>query len=133
HLDARRDFRLRKPAGVDHWILTFDLLPLEALFIAGRVEALAILPGNVEQASRHFRTHVAVAQFKRRRFNGERAAVFRDQLLLDLPGAMADDALGMLAQKRQAGADAVRRIMHRREALPVARPAFHVLLMAAAQ
>ena len=47
--------------------------------------------------------------------------------------AVADDVLGVLAEERQARADAVGGVVHRRKAFPVAGPAVHVLLVAAAQ
>src|SRR5258708_37129811 len=46
---------------------------------------------------------------------------------------MANDALGMLAQDRETWTDAVRGIVHGRQARPVVRPTVHVLLMAAAE
>ena len=55
------------------------------------------------------------------------------ELFADPARAVADDALGMLAQDRQAGADAVRGVPHRRQARPVIGPAVHVLLVAPAQ
>ena len=55
------------------------------------------------------------------------------ELLADPARPVADDALGMLAQDRQAGADAVGGVPHRRQARPVIGPAVHVLLVAAAQ
>ena len=47
------------PLRVDDRLLVLDLLPLEALLAAGGVEALAVLPGRVEQAARHLGDHVA--------------------------------------------------------------------------
>src|SRR5439155_8384728 len=111
---------LRLATRMDHRVLIFDLLPLETFLVPRRVEALAVLPGDVEQAPRHLRTDVRILDLEGRRLDRERAAVFRDQLLVDPPGAVADDALGMFAEKRETRADAVRRIVHRREALPVA-------------
>ncbi len=52
---------------------------------------------------------------------------------MDPAGAVADDVLGVLADERQARADAVRGVVHRWKAFPVSRPAVHVLLVAAAQ
>src|SRR5258708_5856520 len=46
---------------------------------------------------------------------------------------MANDALGMLAQDRETGTDAVSGIVHGRQAGPVVRPTVHVLLMTAAE
>ena len=90
--------RLRQPLGVDHWVFALDLLPLEALLAARSVEALAVLPGRVEQAARHLGDHVGIADLERRRLEGERAAVAADQLLADAARAVADHALGVLAQ-----------------------------------
>src|SRR5580704_4432833 len=61
-----------------------------------------------------------------------------DEVFADAARAMADDALGMgglalAAEQRQAGADAMRRIPHRRQAGPIARPTFHILLVRAAE
>src|SRR5262249_11760678 len=60
HLDALDDLRLGKPLDVQHRVLALDLLPLEADPAGRYVEALAVLPGRVEQAARHLRTDVAV-------------------------------------------------------------------------
>ena len=51
------------------------------------------------------------------------------QLLTDPARAVADDGLGQLAGQVQARTDAVRRVPHRRQALPVAGPARHLLLV----
>ena len=81
-----------------HRLLALDLLPLEALLAAGHVEALAVLPGRVEQAARHLGDHVRIPDLERRRLDGERAVVSLDQFLADAAGAVADDALGVLAR-----------------------------------
>src|SRR5262249_22736963 len=60
-------------------------------------------------------------------------AVAADQLFADAAGAVADDALGVLAEQGQARADAVGGVVHGRQAGPVVGPAVHVLLVAAAQ
>ena len=99
HLHPLRNLRLRQPLGVDHRVFALDLLPLEALLAAGDVEALAVLPGRVEQAARHLGDHVGIADLERRRLDGERAVVAADQLLADAARAVADDALGVLAQR----------------------------------
>src|SRR5437773_4165676 len=103
HLDALGDRRLgerflRRALAVDHRILAFDLLPLEALLGAGGVEALAVLPRRVEQATRHLGDDVGIANLERGRLEGKRAAVALDEIFADASGAVADDALGMLAQ-----------------------------------
>ena len=54
HLDALRNHRFGQAPGVDHRVFVFELLPLERFLAAGRVEALAILPGSIEQAACHF-------------------------------------------------------------------------------
>ena len=137
-LHALRDLRLgqrrlfRAP-GMNDRFFVLNLLPFERLVGAVDVEALAILPRGVEQAARHLGADVRVAQLERRALDRERAAVFRNQRLVDAPRAMADDVFGVLAEDRQARADAVRRVVHRRKAFPVPRPALHVLLVAAAQ
>src|SRR5437764_14597867 len=97
HLDALGDLRLRLALGVDHRLLALDLLPLEALLAARGVEALAVLPGRVEQAPRHLRHHVRTLDLERRRLDRERTVVALDQLLADAPRAVADDALGVLS------------------------------------
>ena len=63
--------------------------------------------------------------------NGE--LYLRDQLLADRARAEARDVLGLGVGQRQARADAVRRVLHRRQAGPVVRPAVHVLLVARLQ
>jgi len=133
HGDARGDLGLGLAQGVDDGLLALDLLQLEALLAAVGVEALAVLPGRVEQAASHLGADVAVLEFERGRLDRERAAVLGDQGFVDPPRAVAYDVLGVLAEDRQARADAVRGVVHRRQALPVARPAGHVLLVAAAE
>ena len=62
---------------------------------AGHVEALAVLPGAVEQAAASPpRTTSRALDLERRGLDRERAVVLRDQLLADAPGAVAHDALG---------------------------------------
>src|SRR5207248_2679057 len=126
NLDAGWDLGLRQAAGVDYGLFAVDLLPFEALLVAVAVEALTVLAGDVEQAARHLGADIAVAQLERRGLDGERAAVFRNQLLIDAAGTVADDALGVLAQDGQARADAVRGVVHGRKSFPVTGPAFHV-------
>ena len=63
--------------------------------------------------------------------NGE--PYFGVELLADPARAVADHALGQLAGQAQAGADAVRGVVHRRQAFPVAGPAGHFLQVRAAQ
>ena len=138
HLDPLGDLGLGhrvlgRALGVDDRLLALDLLPLEALLAAVGVEALAVLPGGVEQAAGDLGDDVGVLDRERGRLDGERAAVAADQLLADPARAVADDALGVLAQEGQAGADAVGGVLHRRQARPVVGPAVHVLLVAAAQ
>jgi hypothetical protein len=123
----------RRVLGVDHRFLALDLLPLEAFLAAGRVEALAVLPGNVEQAPGHLGDHVGIPDRECGGLDREGAAVFGDQLLTDPARAVADDAVGMSAHKRQTGAHAVCCVPHRWKARPVAGPAVHVLLVAAAE
>src|SRR5262249_35048390 len=98
HLDALWNLRLRQAARVNHRILALDLLPFKALLIAGDIEALAVLAGNVEQAARHLGAHVAVTQFERGGLDGEGTAVFGNQLFIDAAGTVTDDALGVLAE-----------------------------------
>ena len=97
------------------------------------VEAFPILPGDVEQAAGHLGGDVGILDRERGRLDGKRAAVTADQLLADPARAVADDVLGVLAQDRQAWADAVRGVPHRRQARPVVGPAVHVLLVAPPQ
>ncbi len=97
HLDPLGDLglgqrMLRRALGVDDRIFVLDLLPLEALLAAVGVEALAVLPGDVEQAAGHLGDDVRVLDRERGRLDGERAAVLGDQLLADPARAVADDA-----------------------------------------
>ena len=50
---TRSGISARAGRGVEHRLLALDLLPLEADLVAVDVEALAVLPGGVEQAARH--------------------------------------------------------------------------------
>ena len=94
HLHALGESRgSGRPLVCMHRLFVFDLLPLEAASAAGHVEALAILPGGVEQAARHLGDDIGVLDLERRRLDGERAVVLRDQLLADPARAVADDAL----------------------------------------
>src|SRR5262249_9861501 len=113
---------------MDDRLLVFDLLPFERLLRPQDIEALAVLPGRIEETPSHLGADVRVAHLERSRLDRERATVLRDQLLADAAGAVAHDALGLsrlagLRQDRQARADAVCGIVHRRKALPVPRPA----------
>src|SRR5689334_5194859 len=111
HVDAPRDLRLRQGPGrgasdVDDGALALDLLPLERLLRSIRIEALAILSRGREEAARHFGADVRVAELERRGFDRERAAVLRDQAVVDAAGAVADHMFGVFADERQARADA---------------------------
>src|SRR5437868_244932 len=68
-LDPLGNLRLGQSAGVKSWLFFLDLLPFEALVAAVGVEALAILPGGVEQAARHLGAHLRVANLECRGFN----------------------------------------------------------------
>ena len=77
HLDPLGDLGLGervlgRALGVDDRILALDLLPLERLLAAGGVEALAVLPGRVEEAAGHLGDDVGVLDLERRRLDGER-------------------------------------------------------------
>ena len=126
---ARRNLGLRKASRVNHGLFILDLLPFEAPLVAVRVEALAILPGDVEEAPRDLRTDVGILDLERRRLDRERAAVFGNQGFVDPPRTVANHVLGMLAQEGEAGAHAVRGVVHRGQTFPIAGPAFHVLLV----
>ena len=127
HLHPPRDLRLGERASgvLLVWITgsSFSTCCHSKLTSSIRhVEALAVLPGRVEQAARHLGDDVRALDLERRGLDGERAVVLRDQLLADAARAVADDALGRaLAEDRQARADAVRRVPHRRQARPVVR------------
>ena len=114
-------------------LFILNLLPLEALLAAGGVEALAILPGGVEQAARHLGHDVAIPNLERGRLDGKWTVIALDQVVANASRAVADHTLSMLAQESQAWADAVGGVVHGRQAGPVIGPAVHVLLMAAAQ
>src|SRR5262249_36328632 len=133
YLDALWDLRLRQALRVDDGLFVLDLLPFERLLTPGDVEAFPVLPGRVEQAARDLGHHVGIADLEGRRLDRKGAAVAGDQLLADAAGAVADDTLGVLTQDGQAGADAVRGVVHGRQTRPVVGPAVHVLLMAATQ
>ena len=80
HLDPPGDLGLGervlgRALGVDDRIFALDLLPLEALLAAGGVEALAVLPGGVEQAAGDLGDDVGVLDRERGGLDGERAAV----------------------------------------------------------
>src|SRR5688572_18766174 len=92
HLRPNRDFGLRDALSVNDRLLVLHLLPLEALFAAVRVEALAVLPRDVVQTPRHLRDDIAVLDLERRRLDREGVVVLRDQLVALPPGAVADDA-----------------------------------------
>src|SRR5262245_55868407 len=137
-LDPLWDFRFRqwmslRALCVDDRILVFHLLPLERLLRPVGIEAFTILSRGGEQTARHFAADIRITQLERRRLNRERAAILRDQRFIDSAGAVADDVLGVLAEKREARTDAVRRVMHRRKALPIAWPSVHILLMTSAK
>ena len=68
-----------------------------------------------------------------RRLDGERRVVFADQLLADGTGTEAGDVFRLGLRQRQARADAMRGVVHRRQTRPVIRPTVHVLLMARLQ
>src|SRR3954447_22250083 len=118
---------------MNHRIFVLNLLPLARLLCSVRIEAFTILARRREQASGHFGADVGIPKLERRGFDCERAAVLWNECLVDASRAMTDDVLGVLAQQRQAGAHAVRGVVHRRKAFPVAWPSVHVLLMASAQ
>src|SRR5258708_5813139 len=136
HRDTLRNPRLgqrlrgRAP-GVNDRLLTFDLLPFERLLRSVHVEAFAVLPRRVEQAARDLRADVRIAKLERGRLDGKGTAVPGDEGFGDASGPMADHVLGMLAGQGEARADAVRRVVHGGKALPVPRPPFHILLVAA--
>src|SRR5580700_7626900 len=73
---------LGEAEGVDDRFLALDLLPLEALLAAVGVEALAVLPGDVEEAARDLGADVGPLDRERGRLDGEGAAVFRDERLV---------------------------------------------------
>ena len=133
HLDALWDLRLRQPLRVNDGIFALDLLPLEALLAAGRVETLAVLPGCIEQTSRDFSDYVAVLDLEGGRLQCKGTVVALDQVVANPARAVAHDALGVLAEQGQTGADAMRRVVHRRQTRPVIGPTVHVLLMTTAQ
>ena len=68
---------------VNDRVFVLDLLPLERLLRSVGVKALAILARRVEQTAGHLGADVGVAQLERRGLDGERTAVFRDQVLVD--------------------------------------------------
>jgi hypothetical protein len=119
--------------GLDHRILSLDLLPFEALLASGGVEALAILAGDVEEAAGHLGDDVRVFDRERGGLDGERTSVPADELFANPARAVADHAFGMLAQDSQTGADAVGGVPHGGQPRPVIGPAVHVLLMASPQ
>src|SRR3954471_538261 len=118
---------------MNHRLFVLNLLPLERLLSSVRIEALAILPRGREQAPGHLGAHVGIPKLECRGFDGERAAVLWNECLVDAARAMTHDMLGVLAQQGKAGTHAVRGVVHRREAFPVAWPSVHVLLMTSAE
>src|SRR5438270_448427 len=95
HLDSPRDLRLGdrplgRALGVDDGFLALDLLPFEALLAAVGVEALAVLPGGVEQTAGDLRDHIRVLDGEGRGLDGERAPVATDELLANPARPVAD-------------------------------------------
>ena len=138
HLHPLGDLGLRqgvfcRTLGLNHRILALDLLPFEAFLASGRVEALAILAGDVEEAARDLGDDIGVVDRKRGGLDRERAPVPADELFANPTRPVADHALGMLAQDGQAGADAVGGVPHGGQSRPVIGPAVHVLLVASPQ
>ena len=115
---------------MDDRLLVLDLLPLEALLAAGHVEALAILPGRVEQAPGDLGADLGILDRERGRLDRVRTAVLENEVFTNPPRAVARHGLRVLAEDRQAGAHAVRGVPHRRQARPVVGPSVHVLLVA---
>src|ERR1035438_3605425 len=62
HLDALRDLRLRLFRGVQYRLLAFDERPFERLLRAVDIDALAVLPGDVEERADDAGAQVGVAK-----------------------------------------------------------------------
>ena len=82
------------------------------------VEALAVLAGGRRTDCASLRRTRPSRELERRGLDRERDSRTSGSGLVDAPGAVTDDVLGVLAEERQARADAVRRVPHRRKARP---------------
>ena len=129
HLDLLRNLRLGLLRRVDHRLFAFDERPLEGLLRTVDVDGLAVLAGRVEERADDARRDVGLMELDVGRLDREGRVVDRDHVLGDAAGAEARDVLGVGAGEGEHRADAVRGVVHGREAGPVAGPAFHVLLV----
>ena len=119
---------------MQHRRLVLDARPLERDLVGIDVEALEILPSRLEQAARSLR-HTAreSANLNVARLDGERRAVFRPSSFSKSAPSRGTRRFRPACREGQAGADAVRGVVHRRQPFPIAGPAGHLLLMRATQ
>ena len=129
HIDLLRDFRLGFLRRMDDGLFAFDQWPLKGFLRAVDVDRFSILAGRVEQRADDARRDVGLVEFDVGRLDCEGRVVDRNHVLGDAAGAEARDVFRVGAGEGEHRADAVRGVIHRREAGPVAGPAFHVLLV----
>ena len=129
HLHLLRDFWLGLLRRVDDGLFAFNERPLEGLLGTVHVNRLAVLAGRVEERADDARGDVGLVEFDMSRLDREGRVVDGDHVLGDTAGTEARDILGVSLGQGEHGPDAVRGVVHGWEARPVARPAFHILLV----
>ena len=129
YLDLLRDLWLGLLRRVEDRLFAFDERPLERLLRAVDVDGFAVLAGRVEERADDARRDVGLMELDMGRLDREGRVVDRDHVLGDAAGAEARDIFRVGAGEGEHRADAVRGVVHRREAGPVAGPAFHILLV----
>ena len=129
HFDFLRNLWLGLFRRVDYRLFAFDERPLEGFFRTVDIDRFAILASGIEERADDARRHVGLVELDMRGLDGERRVVDRDHVLGDAAGAEAGDVFGGGLREGEHRSHAVRRVVHRREAGPVAGPAFHVLLV----
>ena len=116
-------------AGKENWIFFTKLLPFEALVFTVYPEAFRIVSGYTIQKTFHFNSHIAVLKRNKCRFEREWAAVFVSQFFADFSGTSCINLVWQMSGKHKTRSNGVCWMHQWREAFPVFRPSFHVLVM----